>query len=330
MLPIREIKPKNARTKRFLDNKAPQHVENPKQTLFLRYTSTSDITQLLTTDLASLKRPLAIKFTKRNNVHPFEDPTSLEFFSEKNDASLMVYSSTSKKRPHCLTLVRFFGFKILDMVELLIQEETMRTMSQFKNGTARVGLKPLLSFSGSAFDSPVPNAYTLAKSLFTDMFKGTDVDKVDVEGLQYMMHFSVDEEEQEGVKPMIHLRCYLLRTKKVPNSTLPRVDVEEMGPRADFRVGRHREPDADMLKEAMRKAKTTEAKTKKNIETDIIGDKVGRIHIGKQDLSALQTRKMKGLKRSRNVADDEEAFAGADDGINFVPEGAEKRIRVEV
>ncbi len=32
-----------------------------------------------------------------------------------------------------------------------------------------------------------------------------------------------------------------------------------------------------------------------------MGDKVGRIHLGKQDLSKLQTRKMKGLKR---VAED--------------------------
>ena len=58
---------------------------------------------------------------------------------------------------------------------------------------------------------------------------------------------------------------------------------------------------------------TFQAKTKKNIETDIIGDKIGRIHLGKQDLSQLQTRKMKGLKRSRDVADDESAFAGDDD-----------------
>jgi len=45
-------------------------------------------------------------------------------------------------------------------------------------------------------------------------------------------------------------------------------------------------------------------KTKKNIETDLIGDKVGRIHIGKQDLGNLQTRKMKGLKRSRDPDDE--------------------------
>ncbi len=45
-------------------------------------------------------------------------------------------------------------------------------------------------------------------------------------------------------------------------------------------------------------------KTKKNIETDLIGDKVGRIHIGKQDLGNLQTRKMKGLKRSHDPDDE--------------------------
>lgn len=49
-----------------------------------------------------------------------------------------------------------------------------------------------------------------------------------------------------------------------------------------------------------RTTKKKQAKTKKNIETDLIGDKVGRIHVGKQDLDQMQTRKMKGLKRSRD------------------------------
>ncbi|KAK5127020.1 hypothetical protein LTR85_008379 [Meristemomyces frigidus] len=327
MLPIREIKPKNARTKRFLDNKGPQATENPRRTLFLRYTTCSDILQMVLADLYALKRPLAIKFSKKNDIHPFEDPSSLEFFSEKNDASMMVYASHSKKRPHCMTIVRFFGFKVLDMVEMNVEAETMRTLAQFKNAKAAVGLKPLLSFSGSAFESPTPNAYTLAKSIFLDLFKGPDVQNIDVEGLQYMIHFSVDEEEREEVKPQIHMRCYLIRTKKNPNSTTPRVEVEEMGPRIDFRMGRIKEADPDMLKEAMRKPKSQEPKTKKNVETDIIGDKVGRIHLGKQDLSELQTRKMKGLKRSRDVADDEEAFAGAEDEVVFDPA---KRSKVEV
>ena len=48
----------------------------------------------------------------------------------------------------------------------------------------------------------------------------------------------------------------------------------------------------------------TQAKPKKNIETDLVGDKMGRVHLGRQDLSQLQTRKMKGLKRSRDAIDD--------------------------
>ena len=42
-----------------------------------------------------------------------------------------------------------------------------------------------------------------------------------------------------------------------------------------------------------------QAKQKKNVETDAVGDKIGRIHLGRQDLDELQTRKMKGLKRGR-------------------------------
>lgn len=35
-----------------------------------------------------------------------------------------------------------------------------------------------------------------------------------------------------------------------------------------------------------------------------MGDKLGKIHMGKQDLRTMQTRKMKGLKRSRDVEED--------------------------
>lgn len=256
-LPIREIKPKNARTKRYLDNKAPQVVEKPRTTLFLRYTTSSEVLSLVMKDLHSIKRPLCVKFDKKNSIHPFEDPSSLEFFADKNDASLMLYASHSKKRPHALTLVRMFDYKVLNMLELLVDPDTFRSLSQFKNAKAAVGLKPLLSFSGSGFESPIANEYTLAKSVLLDLFKGPDAGNVDVEGLQYMIHFSVDEEDKEGVKPQIHMRCYLIRTQKV-GEKLPKVELEEMGPRIDFRVGRVHESNPDMMKEAMRRPKTTE------------------------------------------------------------------------
>lgn len=309
-------KPRNARSKRALDKKAPKAIENPKRALFLRGTTCSQVTQDALTDLYSLRRPLAQKFTKKNDIHPFEDATSLEFFSEKNDSSILVFGSSSKKRPHTLTMVRTFAHKVLDMMELHIDPESFRMLSQFKNKKCAVGLKPLLLFSGTPFESPVSDEYTMAKSFFVDFFKGEPADKVDVEGLQYMVSISArDTVDGEEAKPAIHLRVYLIKTKK-SGQKLPRVEVEEMGPRIDFRVGRIKEPDEAVLKEAMRKARTSQERPKKNISTDIVGDKIGRIHLGKQDLKELQTRKMKGLKRSRDVADSDGEGVDEDEAIS--------------
>ena len=47
----------------------------------------------------------------------------------------------------------------------------------------------------------------------------------------------------------------------------------------------------------------TQPKKIKNISYDTFGTKVGRVHMQRQDLSKLQTRKMKGLKRSHGDKD---------------------------
>jgi len=77
--------PRNARSKRALEKKAPKAQENPKTALFLRGTTCSGVVQDAIADLYSMRVPLAKKFTKKNAIHPFEDASSLEFFSEKND-----------------------------------------------------------------------------------------------------------------------------------------------------------------------------------------------------------------------------------------------------
>jgi len=188
------------------------------------------------------------------------------------------------------------------MLELYLDQDSFRTMSQFKTPKCAVGLKPLISFSGTLFDSPTPNVYTVAKSLFTDLFRGEDTTTIDVEGLQYMVHIAASEEVEGQPAPSIHLRVYRIVTKK-SGQKLPRVEIEEMGPRMDFRVGRIQEADETVWRESLKKPRQLEPKTKKNIEMDTMGDKIGKIHVGKQDLSSLQTRKMKGLKRARDEMD---------------------------
>lgn len=297
-------KPRNARSKRALEKREPKAIENPKTCLFLRGTTCSQVVQDALTELHAMRQPLAKKFTKKNAIHPFEDPASLEFFSEKNDASLLVFGSSSKKRPHTLTFVRTFASKVLDMLELYLDAESFRTIAQFKTKKFAIGLRPMLLFAGTAFESPIANEYTMAKSLFIDFFKGEPSEKIDVEGLQYIVSLTAEETTGEGdAKPVIRLRTYLIRTKR-SGQRMPRVEVDEMGPRMDFRVGRMREPDEATRKEAMRKARGTEEKTRKNITTDSMGDKLGRVHLGRQDLKELQTRKMKGLKRGRDEGND--------------------------
>lgn len=197
------------------------------------------------------------------------------------------------------------------MLELHIDPESYRRIAQFKGRKFAVGLRPMMLFSGTAFESPVANEYTMVKSMLIDLFKGDSTsDKIDVEGLQYIVSVTAEEPVgDDSVKPAIHLRIYLISTKR-SGQRLPRVEVEEMGPRIDFRVGRMQEPDEAVLKEAMKTAKVEE-KVKKNVTTDTMGDKIGRIHLGRQDLSELQTRKMKGLKRSRDLEDEEVGDAPA-------------------
>jgi ribosome production factor 2 len=110
------------------------------------------------------------------------------------------------------------------------------------------------------------------------------------------------------------------------------VELQECGPSFDFQLRRRRPASIDMLNQALRRPKTQAEKNrqgkegaKKNVETDDMGDTVGRIHLGKQDLSGLQTRKMKGLKKhldptaSSDDEDDDDddesepAFSGSDD-----------------
>ena len=103
----------------------------------------------------ALKLPHSINFNKKNPIHPFDvDPArgiqSLEFFSNKNDASLFVVGMHSKKRPNGLTWVRCFNGQVLDMIEIGLEKAV--PMSEFKvscwlkrrsvTGTRRLILSP--------------------------------------------------------------------------------------------------------------------------------------------------------------------------------------------
>ena len=87
---------------------------------------------LTTASQYALKRPNAINFSRRNEIHPFDDASSLEFFASKNDASLFVTGLHSKKRPNDLVFTRMFNGRVLDQIEVGV--EKIRPMSEFQVG----------------------------------------------------------------------------------------------------------------------------------------------------------------------------------------------------
>ena len=313
---LREVKPRTARTARIVKGREAQAVEERKRVLLLHGTRCPLPVQATLKTFSTLTKPESVQLNKKNeNIHPFEDPSSLEFLALKNDCAVVVFGSHSKKRPNTLTLSRIFDGRTLDMVELLLitAQDELNADAKLQVG---VGMKPMILFAGSQWEDTSSSdqaiLFRTLRSLFLDLFQGEEIPSVDVAGLQTVLMIAAGESANPADtadpanKPVIHLRWYKVRTTRSTSPKIPRVELEPVGPTFDFRVGRFREADSSIMKEAMKHGRRpNEPKSKKNVEMDLVGDKIGRVHLGKQDLSQLQTRKMKGLKRSHAELDEE-------------------------
>ncbi|KEF59322.1 valyl-tRNA synthetase [Exophiala aquamarina CBS 119918] len=325
---LREVKPRNARTARIVKAREPQQVESRKKVLLLHGSKCPQPVAAVLKTVHTLAKPDAVQLHKKNeNIHPFEDPSSLEFLALKNECGVVVFGTHSKKRPNNITIMRTYDGKLLDLLELLVLVHPEQSQ---KDHALQVGvaMKPLLLFSGSQWDdasaSSQATQYHTIKSIMLDLFQGEEISSIEVEGLQYLLMIAAGEISNPSAdyadpanKPVLHLRWYKIRTLRSDNPKIPRVELDPVGPSFDFRVGRYREADASTMRDAQRHGRRpNEARTKKNIETDLVGDKIGRVHLGKQDLSTLQTRKMKGLKRGRADVEAKPLEGDSDDGLS--------------
>ncbi|EFP76929.1 uncharacterized protein PGTG_02390 [Puccinia graminis f. sp. tritici CRL 75-36-700-3] len=347
----RIVKPKNARSKRALQAREPKLVEDPKVSIFVKSTQTSEKVRIALSELHQLRSSAhSIQFAKRNLIHPFEDSSSLQFWSVKNDASLFLIGSDSKKRPDNLTFVRMFDHEVLDMVEVGIEGAV--SLADIKGPKTSPGLIPLFHFVGTLWDSN--ERYKQFKSILLDFFRGQEIHSIDlVHGLQYVISVSVGEIDQPGTTtsllnldpsalptpsdetpnqtdkpktpkpvslvdssqtnlsenlqglPLVHFRTYLVQLLK-SGQREPRVELLPHGPSFDFRLRRAQGPSEELLKLALQRhlpkkpaGENKKAQGNKNVDIDEMGDKVGKIHVGQQELGKLQSRKMKGLKKDK-------------------------------
>lgn len=77
---------------------------------------------------------------------------------------------------------------------------------------------------------------------------------------------------------------------------IPRVDLELMGPSLDLEVRRIHENTTDLKKQSLRVPRGQKAVKVKNVTHNVFGEKIGRVHMTRQEVDRMQVRKIKALK----------------------------------
>ncbi|XP_010919164.2 ribosome production factor 2 homolog [Elaeis guineensis] len=290
--------PKTHRAKRALEKRAPKLVENGKKTLILHGTKTSNLLNSVLTQIYHLKRDSAVKYTKKNeNIRPFESggETSLEFFSLKTDCSLFVFGSHSKKRPNNLVLGRMYDHHVYDLVEVGV--ENFRPIESFeydKKITPQIGSKPFFAFIGEGFESVEELKHL--KEVLLDLFRGEVVENLNLAGIDRVFVCTAISSTT-----VFFAHC-ALRLKR-SGTSIPRMELVEVGPSMDLVVRRHRLPNDSLKKEAMKTASDQPQKRIKNVSSDIVQGKIGKIYIPDQQVGNMPlSNDIKGLKRERREA----------------------------
>lgn len=269
-------------------------VENTKSTIFIKGGNVSDVITNVFKDLHVLKQPNSTMYKKKNIVRPFEDVSSLEFFSKKSDASLIAFGSHNKKRPHNLVIGRTFDHQILDMAEFGISNFTPLN----KNNTIPAETKPMLSFAGDQWDTKLELKdgteieWRRIRSLLVDFFRGQQVNSVRRKGLELFIQFTL----ANGV---ISMRSYKVEMRK-SGLEEPRVELSSVGPDMDLTFRRAQLANQTTFGKACKCPPELRQKKVKNVTIDPLTKEVrGQVHLGKQkqDLGNINLGHKKVFKR---------------------------------
>ena len=285
---------KTSKGKRFLEARAPKLQEDLKNVLLLHGGKSSQVLKDVLRDFARVKRGECHRLTRKNpDVRPFEGAKgagSLEFLAGKADCGSFALGTHSKKRPHNLTLGRFFDGHVYDMVELGVV--SFRPLQAFAKVAAQAsGQKPCLLFAGAPFEQD-PQFRQLRNTLL-DVFRGQVVPSYNLVGLDRVLVFVA-----EGKRVL--LRHYRVSFKR-SGTRVPRVELEEMGPRLDLEVRRWQEPAPGVAKLALPKRDTGEQRKRKNVHRDEFEGQIGKVYVPKQDVETIALKKQKGAKRARRA-----------------------------
>uniref|UniRef100_A0A7E5A108 Ribosome production factor 2 homolog n=1 Tax=Panagrellus redivivus TaxID=6233 RepID=A0A7E5A108_PANRE len=236
-----------------------------------------------------MKKPLSMHMKRHNQIRPFEDETELERHTRKFDASLFLFGCNQKKRPNSVIFGRMFDGHVLDMFEMQITNYIAATA--FKQPPPTLGSKPCILLQGTLFESD--EEYKRLGNLMVDFFRGTKVHNIRLQGLETVISLT-------AVQGQLLFRVYRPILKKSATKT-PRVELLEIGPSIDFKIDRKKIASESLYKAANRQPDELRVKPRKNISQDVFGTQKARIHLGRQEIGKIQTRKTKALRKGSST-----------------------------
>jgi ribosome production factor 2 len=298
---------KKARTfkgKKIIEALKPKAVEDPKKTVFIKGNKTSEFTLKTLQSLYLMKKSNSLALSDRWELRPFETAEKLEHLCNKRDCGLFVFGSHTKKRPNTLLMGRMYNEKLLDLVEFEI-----KNMKELDPKCEIVPEeKPCLIFQGDVFE--YKSEFMRIKNLLGDFFNENDpVEKINLrEGVRHFIVVTGDEATNT-----VYIRQYELVVSFmdiVDGKTDFKEMAKEIGPSLDLVYKRANFANDEDFKKACKQPKVKKDKSQKNISTNELGEKRGRVFVEKQNLGELALKKRKKLKRDVPTEEAKPEFEG--------------------
>ena len=273
--------------KLYLESLMPKMIEEPKQCLFINTQNSTELMRMVLNEFYLMRKDYSKKLTKKEEiVNVIENRDSIEFLCKKNNSTFFALSSHNKKHPMNITLGCLFDFHLLDYFDFEVTN--FLPMSYFKTDTViNSDLKPIIIFQGELFESDFN--YDRLKKFFIDFFQLYDKESIIISEMRRIMAISIEKDEK-----IVKIRNYQINGNLTSKANLSKINLIEIGPSFDLKERRFTLGDEVLYKKTLKQPKGIKETKEKNIEKNkILGEKRGRIHMQKQNLSAVSLKKFK-------------------------------------
>ena len=298
------LKIKTAKTKKgksYLKNLLPKLIEDPKQSLFINTTNSSEIMRMIMNDLYLIKKDYSKKLSNKEKIINInESKDDVLYLTNKNNCNFFTFTNDNKRNPMTITFGLLFNHDFLDVFEF---EVTNYIPIEYFKKNIEIGayMKPIIIFQGEIFETEFN--YERLKNFFFDYFKLYNTENVIINELKRIIVISCDSNEK-----IVKIRNYQINGE-INEQNLKNLNLVEIGPSLNLKEKKFILADDNLYKNSLKQPKNLKESKEKNIEKNkILGIKRGRLHINKQNLNAVSLKKYKKILGKKRFGKKGEKF----------------------